>query len=145
MRIKFKKDVGAIVHRSGVSFRVWAPFANQVSVIGSFNNWSETSLTSEKDGYWSTFIKGAVAGQEYKFKIKSGDESYVRNDPRALHYTTSSGTSVLVNKDFDWEDDSFTPPEIDKQVIYELHIGTFNRPDPAITGTFNDAIAKLDY
>ena len=36
------------------------------------------------------------------------------------------------------------PPKCD-HVIYELHVGTFNRPDAATSGTFDSAIEKLDY
>ena len=142
---KHKKDVGVIVRKSGVSFRVWAPFAERVGVIGSFNNWSEQALDSEGDGYWSTVVRGAIAGQEYKFVIHSGTDTFYRNDPRALHYTTTAGSSVIVDTSFDWQDDDFTPPPMNQQVIYELHVGTFYRPDRAVTGTFQDVTAKLDY
>lgn len=145
MSEKNKKDVGAIVRKSGVSFRVWAPFAESVALIGSFNNWNEQPMESEKDGYWSTAVHNAKPGHEYKFVIKNGGNTYRRNDPRALHFTTSAGNSVIANPNFDWGDDNYQPLPFNKQVIYELHIGTFNRPDPAITGTFNDAIDKLDY
>ncbi len=142
---KNKKDVGAIVRRSGVSFRVWAPFADRVNVSGSFNNWGELPLVSEGDGYWSNIVRGATSGQEYKFIIYNGDEKLVRNDPRALHFPTSSGTSVVAASSSSWEEDNFVPPAIDQMVIYELHVGTYNRPDPAINGTFYNLIEKLDY
>ncbi len=145
MGIKTKKNVGAIVLRNGVSFRVWAPFASQVSVIGSFNNWIETPLESENDGYWSATLRDARAGQEYKFVIHNGDQVFIRNDPRALHFTTSAGNSVIARSGFDWGEDDFTPPPLDQQVIYELHVGTFNRPEASINGTFADLIDKLDY
>jgi 1,4-alpha-glucan branching enzyme len=141
----FKKDVGAIVRKSGVSFRVWAPFAESVAVTGSFNNWGETPLASEGDGYWHGLATGAEPGQEYKFVITNNGNKLYRNDPRALHFTTSAGNSVIASPKFAWEGDSFTPPPVEQQVIYELHVGTFNRPDPAITGTFQDATQKLDY
>ncbi|MEI6850697.1 MAG: alpha-amylase family glycosyl hydrolase [Candidatus Saccharibacteria bacterium] len=140
-----KKNVGAIVRKSNVSFRVWAPFANSVSVTGSFNNWSETPLVSENDGYWFGEINDAKAGQEYKYIIKNGKNTYYRNDPRALHFTTSAGCSVIASTTFDWEDDSFNPIPFNQQIIYELHVGTFYRPDPADNGTFQDVIDKLDY
>jgi len=143
--LKTKKNVGAIVHRSGVLFRVWAPFATLVAVTGSFNEWQEFNLRSEGDGYWAEFYKGAVPGQEYKFVIYNGNDRYIRNDPRALHFTTSAGTSVIAKSNFDWEDDDFHVVPIEQQVIYELHVGTFNRSDPAINGTFSDLVGKLDY
>jgi 1,4-alpha-glucan branching enzyme len=140
-----KKDVGALVRRRGVSFRVWAPFADSVSVVGSFNGWAETPMQSEHDGYWATTVGHAVPGQEYKFVIHNGKDTYYRNDPRALHFTISAGCSVISSSTFDWGDDSFTPAPPEQQVIYELHVGTFNRPDAATIGTFQDVIAKLDY
>lgn len=141
----FKKDVGAIPRKSGVSFRVWAPFATGVAVIGSFNDWNETPLESEQDGYWSALVKGAVAGQEYKFVIHAGNDTYYRNDPRALYFPTSAGSSVIANPGFDWSDDNYEPPPVEKQVIYELHVGTFSRPDAAVIGTFRDITDKLDH
>lgn len=145
MGSKTKKNVGAIVRRSGVSFRVWAPFAEDVAITGSFNNWSELPLENEGDGYWSVFVREAEAGQEYKYVITRNGEHLFRNDPRALHFTTSAGTSVIAHSTFDWEQDSFQPPPPEEMVIYELHVGTFNRPDAASNGTFYDLMAKLDY
>lgn len=141
----FKKNVGAIAHKSGVSFRVWAPFATSVAVSGSFNNWGELPMVAEGDGYWFVDVRQAQPGQEYKFVIANGNKTLYRNDPRALHFTTSAGNSVIASPHFDWGDDAFTPIPFEQQVIYELHVGTFNRPDPAITGTFRDAIERLDY
>lgn len=140
-----KKDVGAIVRRGGVSFRVWAPFADSVAVTGSFNGWTETPMTNEFDGYWAALVPGAAAGQEYKFVIHRGKDVLYRNDPRALHFTISAGSSVISDRTFDWGDDAFVPVPPEQQIIYELHVGTFNRPDAATAGTFQDVIAKLDY
>ncbi|HSX31401.1 MAG TPA: alpha-amylase family glycosyl hydrolase [Candidatus Saccharimonadales bacterium] len=141
----YKKDVGVAVLRSGVKFRVWAPFADSVAVTGTFNDWGETPLASERDGYWSGKVASAVPGQEYKFVIHRGGDTFYRNDPRALHFTISAGSSVISSTDFDWGDDHFTPIPFNQQVIYELHVGTFNRPDAATNGTFQDVIAKLDH
>ena len=140
-----KNDIGASVQPGGVSFRVWAPFASDVAVSGSFNDWGETPLKSDQDGYWSGFVADAQAGQEYKYVIHNGDAVYHRNDPRALHLTTSVGNSVIVDTAFDWEDDDFHAPPLEEQVIYELHVGTFNRPDSEVGGTFESAAEKLDY
>lgn len=140
-----KKDVGAIYHDHGTTFRVWAPFAKEVSVTGSFNGWSRTPLTSEEDGYWSTSVDKVRAGSEYKFVINTGEHELFKNDPRSLQVTTSIGNSVVVDQEFDWEGDDFKAPSFNEQVIYEMHIGTFHRPDPAMTGTFASASEKLDY
>lgn len=142
---KNKKDVGAIVHRSGVSFRVWAPFAKSVAVTGSFNNWSESPLQSEDDGYWAADIKEAAAGQEYKYVITTDTSKLVKNDPRALQLTTIAGNSIIVDTSFNWGEDQFQPLPPAQHIMYELHVGTFNRSDPATTGTFAQAMEKLDF
>ncbi|MEJ0073543.1 MAG: hypothetical protein WDN27_05745 [Candidatus Saccharibacteria bacterium] len=68
-----------------------------------------------------------------------------KNDPRSLQVTTNMGNSVLVDETFDWQDSGFAAPNFNQAVLYELHIGTFSRPDPAQPGTFNSAAEKLDY
>ncbi|MCG4650944.1 1,4-alpha-glucan branching enzyme, partial [Bifidobacterium longum] len=56
----------------GFAFRVWAPHAQQVWLVGDFNQWDEHSLPMQKDQYgvWSIFTDQAQAGQLYKFNIK---------------------------------------------------------------------------
>ena len=142
---KSKKNVGAVAHKTGVDFCVWAPFATGVAVTGTFNNWQAVPMNSDGDGYWSLTVKGAEAGQEYKFIIMNGDQVLYKNDPRALQVTTTDGNSVIVATDFEWENDEQRPFTQNASVVYELHIGTFNRPDPATSGTFESAIEKLDY
>lgn len=143
-----KKNLGAILTGSGVEFRVWAPFAKNVSVVvnDSFNS-TETPLVSENDGHWSMLVKNVEAGQTYKYRIYTPDgRTLDRNDPRALQLTDSDvGMSVIVDPHFDWEETVVTQIPKEKQIIYEMHIGTFNRPDASTSGTFMSAIEKLDY
>jgi 1,4-alpha-glucan branching enzyme len=140
-----KKNVGAIAHKTGVDFCVWAPFATGVAVTGSFNDWQALPMDSDDDGYWSVTVKGARPGQEYKFIVSNGEQLLYKNDPRDLQITTSDGNSVIADTDFDWEIDAPRPYNQNESVLYELHVGTFNRPDPAMSGTFESAIEKLDY
>jgi 1,4-alpha-glucan branching enzyme len=130
------KAVGAILHDKGVTFRVWAPFAQNVFVSGSFNNWAKSPMDKEDGGYWHVEALNAQAGQEYKFVIDTGNGELRKNDPRSLQMTTSAGNSVIINQSFDWANDNFKAPSFNEQVVYELHVGTFNRPDPAVSGTF---------
>ncbi|MGB3023364.1 MAG: alpha-amylase family glycosyl hydrolase [Candidatus Saccharimonadales bacterium] len=149
MAHQVKKNLGAILRRGGVEFRVWAPFAQGVAVATPFVGHdlsNQVAMQSENDGYWSVFIDGAEAGQTYKYLIDTGSEILHRNDPRARALTSSeNGDSIIVANDFDWGDDLFMPIPREEHIIYEMHIGTFNRPDAATQGTFDDAIEKLDY
>jgi 1,4-alpha-glucan branching enzyme len=143
-----KKALGSTVTKSGVEFRVWAPFAKQVSVFvnDSFHS-TETYLESEKNGYWSGLAKGAVAGQSYKYHIQTQADDWVeRNDPYARQLTLSDGgASVIADPNFDWGKSEAPIIPKEEQIIYELHIGTFNRPDASTPGTFESAVEKLDY
>jgi 1,4-alpha-glucan branching enzyme len=138
-------EVGAVLHGANCSFRVWAPFAKGVSVTGSFNNWQKTPLVNEDNGHWYAEVQSVQAGQEYKYVIDTGNGELFKNDPRSLQLTTAAGNSVIVDQSFDWDDDDYQALPFNQQVIYELHVGTFNRPDPSESGTFGTAADKLDY
>lgn len=129
-------------------FRLWAPHAERVSVVGSFNNWNPKAnfLSREDSGYWAAIIDGVKYRDEYKFAIHRGEKTLLRNDPYAREVTNSNGNSVVIDPSFDWGDtaDYRTPPW-NEWVIYEMHIGTFNDTQGDLPGTFDRAISKLDY
>ena len=63
--------MGAVANGRGTAFRVWAPHANNVSVAGTFNNWSlwRTPLAQEDNGHWSITVRNAKPGDQYKYVI----------------------------------------------------------------------------
>ncbi len=144
---QIKKNLGVTRHGDTTQFRVWAPFASTVKLAGTVNGGKEVELENEQDGYWLARLKAVKPGQNYVFLIATADgKTLVRNDPRARQLTTSdNGASVVIDTEFDWQGDDFSPIPQEKQIIYELHVGTFNRADAATIGTFDDAIEKLDY
>jgi len=144
--------MGATPYDTGVTFRVWAPFAAQVSVAGDFNNWSTaaTPLFSESNGYWSADVPGAGVGNEYKFCILDAEQSTLwRNDPYARSITHSNGSlnSVIAVTDGTYSAPGYSTPPWNELVIYELHIGSFvfDPASPRKFGSFDAAIGKLDY
>lgn len=142
--------LGAIIKRGGVEFRVWAPLAQQVAVAVPYVSYDTSNaipMTRDNKGYWSVMVPHAKNGQHYKYVITTNTgERVERNDPYARVLTSSSGgASVITGNDFDWGDDLFMPVSKTKQVIYELHVGTFHRKDDSSGGTFYDTIEKLDY
>ena len=139
---------GAIPHPAGVTFRVWAPNATAVSVIGTFNNWDKNAnpLRTEDGGNWAADLPQAKPGDEYKFVLQTPWGERTRNDPYARAMTNSAGSGIVFDvHDFDWQEDNFQMPAWNELVIYELHVGTFNAPDPNRPGTFLDVIERLDY
>lgn len=147
MTHQVKKNMGVTLRSNEAEFRVWAPFAKAVSIAGTFTPDGAIELTSEDDGYWSTVIRGVEPGHNYKYFIETEDgRTLEKNDPRALTITSSDkGFSVITDNEFDWEGDNFNPPPKNMQIMYELHIGTFNRPDAATPGTFDTAIERIPY
>lgn len=97
----------------GVLFRVYAPNAVRVSVIGPFNRFDGRMNPMEKDdktGIFTLFLPGIEAGAEYCYEIKkkSGDV-LVRRDPYALSYGDShlAACKVMAKDTFAWKDASW--------------------------------------
>lgn len=147
MDIQKSAGMGAILEPGKVTFRVWAPNAEEVFVKGDFNDWKddEVALKEEDNGYWAGVTNLAQEGDEYKYVIHNNDTIYERNDPYAFEVTNSNGNSVIRTLNFNWDDDGFQIPAWNELVIYELHVGTFNRQKDDQVGTFNDVIEKLPY
>lgn len=139
--------MGAVINDGAVTFRVWAPNAKKVFVGGSFNDWNknEIALEAEENGYWAVSTDAASEGDEYKFFIEYNGKLLSRNDPYAFEVTNSDGNSIVRRLDFSWDDADFKMPSWNELVIYELHVGTFNRSAPDAVGTFEDVIIKLPY
>ncbi len=140
--------MGAMSGAKGVTFRVWAPYAQKVYVTGTFNDWSKTSmpLSEEENGYWSVDVSEAKTGDEYRYLIHGPKGPLSRIDPYARKVTNSIGNGVIYDpKAFDWGDNNFHMVTGNELVIYEMHIGTFNVKEKGHPGTFDNAIEKFPY
>lgn len=139
--------LGGELTPTGAHFRVWAPDADTVSVTGDFDGWAMTThpLTKGDDMVWAGDVAGATAGQQYRYVIGQGGQTLVRSDPRARRLADANGNSELVDpRAYDWKTPAFTPPPVAAQVIYELHLGTFNVRTGDAHGTYTSAIDRLD-
>lgn len=145
---KNRSGMGAVPYEGGTAFRVWAPHADQVWVMGDFNGWSRTkdALKTENNGYWYLDVPGARPGQEYKYLIKNGDRELERIDPYARQVTNSVGNGVIYDhQHFDWQGDDFTPPAHNALVIYEMHIGSFFADEEGKPGDFDSVLLKFEH
>src|SRR5579859_2206053 len=143
-----RSGMGTILFPGGAAFRVWAPFATAVFVSGDFNQWSTTAnpLAREENGLWSVDVLGVKIGDEYQFVILSSvGETLKRINPYASQVTNSAGNGKIHDPNFDWTGDNFAMPLWNELVIYEMHVGTFNDPQPSHPGTFDRIIQKLSY
>jgi len=140
--------MGALTHESGVFFRVWAPNAKSINVVGTFNEWRDglNALEHEENGYWGGNVLNAKVGDEYKYVLDTALGKLHRNDPYAKQMTNSIGNSIIYDSNaFDWGDDNFQMPSWNNLIIYELHAGTFNVKEAGKPGDFYGVTEKLDY
>jgi len=145
-----RPGMGAIPHDAGVAFRVWAPHAEGVSVVGSFNTWEagKHPLTRENpEGYWYTDVPVAKIGDEYRYALKTPWGDLSRIDPYAREVTSSVGNSVVHDPNFDWGEEFHRTQSWNEWVIYELHVGTFNdeKPDEHHPAQFDSIIRRFDH
>ncbi len=138
--------MGAIPHAGGTTFRVWAPHAEGVAVIGTFNDWSPQAhrLASEGNGLWSADVPGAGPGDHYRYLISFGGEELFRIDPYARLVTNSAGDAVVVDLSRRRRP-AFQMPDWRDLVLYELHVGTFNDLPGGDPGQFRSAAEKLPH
>ena len=150
--------MGALPHSEGVTFRVWAPHAEAVSVSGTFNDWDREGITLARDppasapgapgswsGTWSADVPGVMVGAEYRYLLQTPAGVLSRIDPYARQVTSSVGNAVVYDPDaFDWGDVTFDTPSWSDIVIYEMHIGTFGARN-GTPGDFDRAIRRMPY
>ena len=118
-------SVGAeLTGRDGVHFRVWAPRARVVEVC--LEDGPAVPLTADPDGYYAGVVPGATAGTRYRFRLDGGKllpDPASRFQPEGPH-----GPSEVVDPTtFAWTDSGWPGVRLPRQVIYEMHVGTFSR------------------
>lgn len=119
----------------GVVFRVWAPNARCVSVVGEFNNWNTNSHVMENVyncGVWQIFIPDVKEYTTYKYYIttRSGEGIY-KSDPYAFHaeLRPNNGSKVFNLDNYEWKDEKWisekTSP-LDKPMnVYEVNFASW--------------------
>ena len=124
-------------NKKGVRFTTYAPHAQSVQVIGSFNDWScEGHEMKRKDerGVWSIFIAGVCEGDMYKYRVTQATGRVVdKMDPYAFYSELRPNTASIV-ADLDamkWSDQKWLDKRsinMDKPLnIYEMHLGSWKK------------------
>lgn len=130
------KYFGCHYRDGGSIFRVYAPNADRVRLLGDFNNWhgEEMRKISEK-GIWETLIINANINDNYKYEITSFGRTFLKQDPYAFYSETQGKTSskVFDIDNYCWKDDLWIDrrscnPIYDKPLnIYEIHLGSWRK------------------
>ena len=89
-------------------FRVWAPNASSVSVVGDFNEWdkSKNPMKLIADGVWEAEIPKLQQFDAYKYSIETRDgRTLLKSDPYGAHFETRPGTaSKIYESSYKWND-----------------------------------------
>ena len=125
--------------RKGWMFRVWAPHAKAVSVVGDFNDWNQkANKLSRKGEVWEGFIADLPAYTTYKYAVTGADgEVRMKADPYGFHTETRPGTASKLYdiSGFHWSDAAFRKKFAQNPVysaplnIYEVHLGSWKKRD----------------
>ena len=140
----------------GWRFRVWAPKARKVSVVGNFNNWNEdANPLSYSEGIWSGFIPGLADGDNYKYAVLGADgRTRLKADPYGFRSELRPDTASRLCDigGFRWTDKTFRTRRGKKPVysaplnIYEVHLGSWKKKPDGTFYTYRELAVELtDY
>ncbi len=122
----------------GTVFRVWAPNARGVSVVGNFNHWTVGCNPMEnvqESGIWELFIPDIGGGELYKFAVKSATDGQIlmKVDPYAFRMELRPhNASVVYDEQYDWNDTIWMNSRCESYqtepvAIYEVHLGSWKK------------------
>jgi 1,4-alpha-glucan branching enzyme len=135
--------LGAHPGAAGTVFRVWAPNAAGVAVVGDFNGWQGGANPMQPlgaSGVWEGEVAAAGPGSLYRFEIVNRDSGarLVKADPYAQGFELRPGSAawVVAPSAHRWDDAAW----LEKRAgwdwlhapvnIYEVHAGSWMRhPD----------------
>ncbi len=127
---------GAHLQGNKCTFRVWAPHAKAVSVIGEFNSWQGEYMHPVKNGIWEIEIENVNVFDCYKYRIETADGRVIdKTDPYAFHTETRPGNAGKVYdiENYTWGDERWVAESEKKNVlempvnIYEVHLGSWKK------------------
>jgi 1,4-alpha-glucan branching enzyme len=140
--VRLYTAMGCVLGPDAATFRVWAPSAASVAVIGAFNGWDAGAhpMTPRADssGIWEATISGVQRGEPYKFRVVGDDGRYVMDkaDPFALCAEAPPLTASRAwTLEYDWGDAEWMATRRARNALdapistYEVHLGSWRRSD----------------
>lgn len=144
--------------KRGYIFRVWAPHAKSVSVVGDFNSWDKNANVMNKlidNETFELFIPGLKQYDTYKYCIETKDgRSLFKADPYAFHSETpgvdSSNASKLYDlSGFEWTDREYLDKLNHKNIyasplnIYEVNLLSWKVHENGTHYTYRELAKEL--
>ena len=138
----------------GFVFRVWAPHAQSISVVGDFNFWNTEDLPMRKisEGVWEAVSVYAKTGQAYKYCVTGPDGRIVyKTDPYANRCCALPDTSSMIDPPdgFEWHDALYRARTAKQSAIkrpvniYEVHAGSWKRHEDGSYLNYEELAAEL--
>ena len=138
----------------GYVFRVWAPHATKVAVVGDFNDWDaeKNPMSIVEREIWEGFVPGLQEYDLYKFAITGPDgEIRMKADPYAFHAETRPGTASKLYdiRGYEWHDQAFRAQRRRRKIseapmnTYEVHLGSWKRYENGDSLSYRDLAEQL--
>lgn len=140
---------------AGVRFAVWAPNAERVSIIGSFNQWDgriHSMRAHGSSGVWDIFIPNLTTSDTYKFEIRNRHTGniLVKTDPYGFEFEPRPGTATKIStSNHQWEDKQWLEARKKRDWLhapfncYEVHLGSWQRNDKGHFLTYRELAKTL--
>ncbi len=120
----------------GYTFRVWAPHAESVHLVGDFTAWDKEAIAMQPigGGVWEAGDVKASVYDNYKYRIQ-GKRTVYKSDPYAFHAATRPDTASKVYdiSHFSWHDAAYMAEKKTREPrnmpmnIYEVHLGSWEK------------------
>ena len=148
------KLMGSHPDGDGYTFRVWAPKAAAVSVVGDFNGWDDAANPMDNlfNGVWSCHVAGLDRYDTYKYAVRTADgRTLLKADPYAFHAETRPGTASKLYDlaGYEWGDENWLSWRKKHLVyhspmnIYEVHLGSWRRGEDNRFLTYREIADRL--
>jgi len=149
------KYLGSHIEKDSVVFRVWAPQALSVSVVGDFNNWDNEANYMQKihnNGIWEVRIKNAKSGDCYKYCVETKwYQKVLKTDPYAFNceLRPDNASKIYDYSGFEWSDGNWTKYKrmrnhrTSPMNIYEINAGSWKKHDDGSFYTYRELADEL--
>lgn len=145
--------LGAHHTSTQTTFRVWAPNARRVDLIGEFNGWQPAAmaLLDDGSGVWVGAADAVRVGDLYKYRVQDAHGVWTeKSDPYALRAEPAPGTASQVWRlDYQWGDRAWMasrghrPSASSPMSIYEVHLGSWQRHEDGRLLNYRDIAHRL--
>lgn len=139
----------------GVRFSVWAPNAQEISVVGDFNNWQQESHRMARiadSSIWVLFVANIAVGTVYKYAIQTNaGYTVLKTDPYGFYAEVRPNTASIVYDlgKFQWSDQKWQKEKKEHtayetpMLTYEVHLGSWRRNGQGDFLTYRESAEEL--